>query len=290
MTEAVGAPYRLYIQVTVVLLLLLALYMPILARMTDDWMENDNYSHGFLVPLISAYLIYSLRDRIRSADIRPSNAGLLLIIVGLLQLLLANVASEYFMQRTSLIVVLFGLSMFLLGKQLTKVISVPLLYLLFMIPLPAIIWNKIAFPLQIFASNLAAVTIQTIGIPVYREGNVLHLVETSLEVVDACSGLRSLVSMLALGAAFAFLLRQPLWKKWVLFLSAFPIAIALNIVRLTVTAVLASHYGSAAAQGFLHDTSGLLVFVLGIALLVGTQRMLVRIRRRGATSQWGRVT
>jgi len=134
--------------------------------------------------------------------------------------------------------------------------------------------------MQLFASTLTEDVVRLIGLPILREGNVLHLAQTSLEVVDACSGLRSLVNMLALATAFAFLINKESWKRWVLFLSAFPIAIIVNIIRLTGTAVLASRYGGDVARGFLHDFSGWLVFVAGIALLILTQSLLGRITTR----------
>ena len=145
-----------------------------------------------------------------------------------------------------------------------------------MIPIPAIIWNSFAFPMQLFASSVTETVIRAFGIPVYREGNIINLAETTLEVVDACSGLRSLTSMLALSAAIAYFSNLPITRKWIIFLSAVPIAIFVNVVRLTATAALASRYGSEVAQGFLHDFSGWLTFVFGLAMLLGINTLLTR--------------
>ena len=258
----------------VLLAALLGLYYPVLVAMAHDWSTNDNYSHGFFIPLISGYMVFAMKDELRNISLRPANWGLLLLLAGVGQLYIARVGSEYFLQRTSLILVLLGMVIFLLGKAMTRKLLLPIAYLLFMVPLPAIIWNKIAFPMQLFSSAVTEVVVRLIGIPIFREGNVLHLAQTTLEVVDACSGLRSLTTMFALSAALAWFSDSTAWKKWVLFLAAAPIAIFANIVRLTGTAGLASVYGEKVAQGFLHEFSGLFTFVFGLMLLILVNKFL----------------
>ncbi len=258
------------------LLAIFVLYFPFLKSLFEDWGTNDNYSHGYFIPAITVYMIYSLRKELARTPIVPSVAGIFLILCGLMILIIAKIGSEFFLQRFSLIVVLLGLVYFLCGPAYLKKLAIPILYLIFMIPLPAIIWNKIAFPMQLFGSYLTEQVIYLTGIPVYREGNVLHLAETTLEVVAACSGLRSLVTMFALSGALAFLSTLSKFKKWVLFFAAAPIAIFANIVRLTATAILASLYGSEVAHGFLHDFSGILIFVLGMSMLIGVNNLLSR--------------
>ncbi len=263
----------------VVLSAFLGLYFHVILEMTDVWRTNDNYSHGFFIPLISIYMIYGIRHNISRVSINPSNIGLLLIVIGLGQLYVASVGSEYFLQRTSMIIVLFGVSIFLWGFKVTQLLLLPIAYLIFMVPLPAIVWNKIAFPLQLFSSACTESAVRMFGIPIFREGNVLHLAQTTLEVIDACSGLRSLNTMFALSTALAWFSTFATWKKWILFLSAAPIAIFANIIRLTLTAFLASKYGEQAAQGFLHEFSGLFTFVFGLALLVLVNIFLGRSRK-----------
>lgn len=250
------------------------LYYPFILKMIADWDQNDNYSHGYFIPFVSAYLIYEMRNGLAGIRLQPANWGLIILVLGLGQLLVAKVGTEFFLQRTSMIVVLFGASLFLAGTKFTKNIWFPIAYFIFMVPLPAIIWNKFAFPMQLFASAITEKVIQAIGIPIFREGNVLNLAQTSLEVVDACSGLRSLVTMFALSSLLAYLSKTSIFKKGILFLAAIPIAIFVNIVRLTFTAGLAHKFGEKAAQGFLHDFSGWLIFVLGIVLLVGVKTLL----------------
>lgn len=260
--------------IAIVLSALFLLYLPFLQTLVHAWRTNDDYSHGYFIPFLALGMMYSLRKKLIDIPIRPGNSGLLLIVFGLLLLIAAKVGSELFSQRLSLIFVLLGLVYFLFGWRHLQLAALPILYLLFMIPLPAIIWNTIAFPLQLFSSALTEKTIYLLGIPVFREGNILHLSETTLEVVAACSGLRSLMTMFALAGAFAFFSRLPTWRKWVLFFSAAPIAIMANIIRLTLTAILASLYGSEVAHGFLHDLSGLVVFGVGLMLLVAVSSLL----------------
>ena len=262
-----------------VLVGLTGLYYKVFLGLIDDWSTNDNYSHGFFIPLISLYMIYTMRAELQTCTSRPANWGLLFLIAGLGQLLVATTGSEFFLQRTSMIPVLLGLVLYLFGSGYTKKILLPVCYLLFMIPLPAILWNKIAFPMQLFSTALTESVVQFIGIPVLREGNILHLAQTTLEVVDACSGLRSLTTMFALSAALAWFAGYSLPKKWFLFLMAAPIAVFANIVRLTSTAILASKYGSEVAQGFLHEFSGFVTFFIGLAMLVGVNTILTRLTK-----------
>jgi len=263
-----------------------ALYHDVIAKMVKDWMIDDNYSHGFLIPPIAGYLIWQKRNELSKASGSPSNIGLLFLAGGLLVFVVGKLGAELFTMRFSMLIVVWSLILFMAGWRIGRQTFIPISYLGFMIPLPAIIWNQIAFPLKLFATALAANAISLIGIPIFREGNILHLSNTTLEVVDACSGLRSLASLLALSGAFALITQHSFVKKWILFLSAVPIAILVNIIRLTGTAALAHKYGEKVAQGFLHEFSGIIIFVLAILFLYLVHVLLQKSTR---TDSWNKT-
>ena len=260
-------PYKRYLPLAVVAISFLVLYHHVITKLIHDWSIDGNYSHGFLVPFISGYLIWQKRERLAEIELKPADAGLVFLLLSCCFMVATYLCAELFTMRFSMILVIWSIVVFLAGWEWVKALFLPVAYLMFMIPLPAIIWNKIAFPLKLFATHIAVQVIQLLGITVYGEGNIIHLSNTTLEVVDACSGLRSLTSLLALSAAFALISTHTVPRKMILFLSAVPIAIATNIFRLSFTAVLASRYGGRVAQGFLHEASGMVVFFLALIIL-----------------------
>lgn len=242
------------------------LYHHTIANLISDWATDPNFSHGFLVPFVALYMVWFKKNEIALIPSAPASTGLFVILLGMLIHIAGNVGAELFLMRLSMVVTISGIIIYGFGYKVFKSVLIPVAYLIIMIPIPAILWNKIAFPLQLFSASLSSEFIQLIGIPVFREGNILHLANTSLEVVDACSGLRSLTSLLALTGAFAFLAPLSTFKKWVLFFSAVPIAVAVNVIRLTITGAMAAWIGPETSQGFLHDMSGLIIF--GAALIL----------------------
>ncbi len=172
---------------------LVFLYLPFLVTLAGEWDSNENYSHGWFIPAIFLYMVWCLREKLAAEPMRTAPMGLVVLVAGLVLLLAGKVGSEHFMQRTAFILSFAGILYLFLGWRRFRLLVLPVLYLFFMVPLPAIIWNKTAFPLQLFGSMLTEQVVRLFGIPVYREGNILHLVETTLEVVAACSGLRSLL-------------------------------------------------------------------------------------------------
>jgi exosortase len=269
--------FSIYFQISILSISFFVLYHETIIKLVEDWSNDDNYSHGFFIPIITAYMIWSRKNTLLKHEVKQNHWGILFILIGVLLHIAGNIGAELFTMRIAIVITLWALSFYVFGTRISLKIAVPFAYLLFMIPIPAIIWNQLAFPLQLFASKLTTQWVQFIGIPIYREGNVLHLTTTTLEVVDACSGLRSLTALLALSGALAYNVSLKNLSKWVLFLAAVPIAIFVNIIRLTVTAIMAQYIGEKAAQGFLHDGSGLLIFGLALVLLFSLFQLLKRI-------------
>ena len=273
-----------FFDLAVVLASMGVLYASVIPPLVQDWYLDENYSHGFLVPLISGYLLWSRRDDLRRAArlSRPSWVGLVLCVVSLAIYVLGRAGAELFLQRSSLVLLLMGAVIWLWGWGVFRKAFFPLAFLFFMIPLPYIVYDSVAFPLKLFAAKVATEALFYLGVPVYREGNIIHLASQTLEVADACSGIRSLMSLLALGVIYAYFVESAWWKRAIIVLSTVPIAIAANAARVAGTGVLTHYVSPEAAEGFFHTFSGWLVFVAAFALLfaVGGILRLVGRRRR----------
>ena len=250
------------------------LYADVLANLVSDWAHDDNYSHGFLIPPVAAYFVWERRERLVEASIHPSPWGLIVVIGSLAVLVSGILGVEFFLTRVSLIGVIAGAVLFLFGWEHLRILSFSLAFLLLMIPLPAILFNQIAFPLQLFASKLGTGVLQSCAVPVLREGNVIVLANTSLEVAEACSGIRSLISLLTLGIVFGYFTDTRIWVRVVLALSTVPIAIVANGLRVAGTGLAAHYYGPEAAEGFFHTFSGWLVFVVAFVMLLAVMQLI----------------
>lgn len=270
--------YRIEFLLT--LLLLAVLYRSVLPDMAHQWYEDANYSHGFIVPLIAGYFAYQKRQELLQVAIEPWWPGLALFLAGLLQLTIGWLGTEFFTMRSSLVVTLSGLTLFFLGKRLFRLMLLPLGYLLFMVPLPYILYDSVAFPLKLFVTKASIYVLKLVGVVVMREGNIIMLPLTTLEVADACSGIRSLISLLALAVAYAFFLKLSSARRCVLILSAIPIAIFANAVRVIGTGLLAQYWGAKAAEGFFHEFAGMAVFLVAIVLMVAMGALLAD-RKKG---------
>lgn len=277
--ESVFLDPRKIVPVAVLAALVGWLYHGVLPDLVLDWWNHGDNSHGFLVPLVSLYVVARRRDVLRGLPSRPSVLGGVLLAFGVLTLLAGGVGAVQYVERTSLIVVLAGLIAFNLGWAHLRVLAFPVLYLLLAIPPPNIIINAVAFPLQLLAARGAEQLLFLLHIPVLREGNIIELAHTTLEVAEACSGIRSLVSLLALALCVAYLFHRGWIARTVLTLSAVPIAVITNVARVAGTGVLAQYWGAQVAEGFYHGFSGWFLFMTGLALLVAESVLIRRLAR-----------
>src|SRR5438309_726635 len=245
--------------------LVAGLYGPVLIRMIVQWWQDPDYSHGFVVPLFVGYVLYQRRHQLRQVALEPSNLGLP-VMVGAIGLLLAgSLGAELFVARFSFLFLLGGMLLFFAGWKMLRAVAFPLAFLALMIPLPAIIYNQVTFPLQLWASRLSSNWLELLGVPVLREGNVLVLPNYSLEVVEACSGIRSLMSLIALAIAYGYFVEQRLWARITLVVLMLPIAVAGNALRVVGTGMVTYFWGPQFAEGFFHFFQGWLIFVSAVA-------------------------
>ena len=256
---------------------LLLVYWHTITNLVLAWSTDDNYSHGFLIVPIALWLTWERRRELAAAPRDPSWLGLALFIFSLFVLVIGSIAAELFTTRVSIIGAIAGLVLFFYGRQHFRILRFPLLFLFLMVPLTAIIFNQIAFPLQILASRVGQTVLTTVGIPVLREGNLLILANTTLQVAEACSGIRSLISLLTLGIIVGYLADRRASVQWIIALSSVPVAILTNGIRVAGTGIAAHYMGSAAAEGFFHEFSGWLVFVTAFAMMLALQRLISRL-------------
>ncbi len=283
-------------------------YFAVLMKLGRDWWTDENYSHGLLVPFIIGFIVWQERKRFTEQQ-RTSALWIGVVCVGsaLLALWAGTAGAELFVQRASLLLMLAGIVIYFFGFRIIQVVAVPMLLLALAIPIPQIIFNKIAFPLQLFASKCAVAAMSFFEIPVLRQGNVIELMPLGatepkrLAVVEACSGIRSLMTLVTLAVVYAYFTRprdpqspsdgtdatlgsQPkffatfgFWRSVILIVSAVPIAILTNAARVSGTGVLAHYYGTKVADGFFHSFSGWVIYLVAAALLFATGWTLDRM-------------
>jgi exosortase len=253
------------------------LYWHVLAKLVSDWYHDDNYSHGFLIVPLAIYFVWERRAKLRTIPVAPTTLGLVVVLGSVAVLLAGILGSELFLTRISILGTLVGVTLFLWGWGYLRALAFPVAFLLLMIPIPAIIFNQIAFPLQLLASQFGESAMGLANVPVLREGNVLILANTTLEVAEACSGIRSLVSLLTLAIVLGYFSDPRGWVRSLVALSSVPVAIVTNGFRVAGTGIAAHQFGAAAAEGFFHEFSGWLVFVSAFMLMLALQRVIVRV-------------
>ncbi len=281
------------------------LYANVLAKLGRDWWTDENYSHGLLVPFVIGFIVWSEWDELRIFGKTQNFRGGLALISGALVMLLAGtLGAELFTQRISLVVMFAGIIVYFFGAKILKLLAAAFALLLLAIPIPQIIFNKIAFPLQIWASQMAVWGIRLFDVPTVRKGNVIEILPLgatqiiALEVVEACSGIRSLMTLVTLALVLAYLTRErrnysdlpfrrnfDFWRAIILMLLAVPIAVLTNAARVTATGILTFHYGEKATESTFHEISGWLVYVVALVLLLGANYLLKRIQDSGLRTQ-----
>lgn len=266
------------------------LYGRVVAVLVSEWWTNEDYSHGLLVPFALAYLAYQKRDHLRALPLRQSWLGLAVILFSQAVHLVGYLGAEFFLQRISLVVCLAGVILFVYGWRHLWESAFALFLLVLAIPLPQIVFNQVSFPLQLIASSWAERFLDVLGIPVLREGNILNLANMTLSVAEACSGIRSLMSLITLAVMVAYFIPFRWWVRSLFIATAIPIAIVANAFRVGGTGVLAHRYGQAAAEGFFHTFSGWLVFVFAMAFLLLEVTLLMKLNigrepRRGSLKE-----
>jgi exosortase len=248
----------------------MVVYGPVVVELVRDWIRDPNYSHGFLIPLVSAYFLWKSREELRRPGALPSIWGLPGILLAMGLLVLATAGAEVFTQRVSLLLTLASLVLFLRGWRHLCVVAFPLAVLFLAIPLPYVIYYGLTAPMQAFAAKAAVWGLQTVGVPSVAQGNVIHLPQGSLEVAEACSGIRSLYAFLAVGALVAHSMSIPFWGRLLVFSFTIPLSVAGNSFRVFGSGIGTWLIGPQVTKGAIHELFGVLVFVtsLGVFILI----------------------
>jgi exosortase len=259
---------------------ILALFWSVIVALVGDWFKNPDYSHGFFVPFFSAYLVWKKREELRQLAPKPSWWGIVMVFASLGLLFLGSLGAELFLTRVGLVGTIVGCVIFFRGFPTLRTLVFPLTFLFLMIPLPAIIYNEIVFPLQLVASRFATACLQQSHVfPVMREGNLLILPNYTLEVVEACSGIRSLMSLTALALAYGYLAERSRWVRFLLVLLVLPIAIFSNGLRVMLAAMVTYQWGPEVGEGLLHSLYGIMIFLVATFLIIGTHAIINAGRR-----------
>ena len=249
-------------------------YFGVLKGLFDTWYNNEDYSYGFLIPLVAAYLIWEKKGQLKSIRVSSNWMGAPFFFFFLLVSIYGMLGSSPSAVRPAIPFMLLAIVLFCFGKSALKAVWFPLFFLVFMIPLPTVVQTGIGVPLKLLSTKLGAVLLHLFGVSVFVQGNVIDLGVTQLQVVDACSGLRYILPLLALGVLFAYFFEKTKWKQVALVIFTIPVSVITNGIRIGATGILAQKYGSGMAEGFFHDFSGWVVFMFAFALLFGFMFLL----------------
>lgn len=261
-----------WVQVAWFALLVGVLFAPVIGPMVDEWATQEEMGHGFFVPVVAGYIIWLRRDELMKLEMQGHWLGYPIMVAGFFGLIGGFLGADFFIQRMAFMSTLFGLLLALMGWPLIRAFGFPLFLLLFMIRIPLFIYSQITFPLQLFASTVAAEVINAVGIPVYQDGNVLETPTQKLQVVEACSGIRSLISLSFLSLVFGYFFDKKSWMKWVLLVASVPIAIGANAIRVSMTGILGT-YNPKLAEGLYHTMEGWVLFMVALVALIATHSL-----------------
>jgi len=273
-----------YLQTGILSALALLLYWPTISGLVRQWWTDADASHGFIVVIFSAYLLWKTRSSWKDVAIRPSAAGAVWIAIAMAALILGTFGAELFLARVSLVIFLGGLVVQFAGWKMLRTVGAPWAVLFLMIPLPVIVFNEVALPLQFLASRLAGDTLDLLRVPALREGNIIMLPSISLNVVEACSGIRSLMALITLAIFYGLLMEKKIWIRCVLVVLAVPLAVGVNSLRIVGSGLLGQNFGKEYAEGFFHEFSGLVVFVITLGTLFLLHWLANRMLRKRATA------
>jgi len=270
-----GASSRLdWLPYIIVAILLVVLYYRVAVKLVYDWYTIPDYSHGFLVPLFAAFLVWDKRKVLKAIPIRQTWSGIVLVVFSIMVLILGVYGVELFTARISFILMITGLIATFFGWAMVRELRFPLLVLVLAIPFPAILFNRITFPLQLLASRIASDILPWLGVPTLHEGNVIELPIMKLEVAEACSGIRSLMSLFTLAVFYGYFLERTTKRRVILALASIPIAVTANVARIVGTGLCVQYWDPEKALGFFHEFSGWVMFVVSLACLFLVHRAM----------------
>jgi len=272
-----------YLKFGIIAGLVIFLYFPEIKSLIYEWSTKKESSHGFLIPLISFYIVWRKREALNIAPVAQNWRGFFILLLGIVLLVTGRFSYEPFAMRFSVLVTIFGLVYFLLGEKILRILLFPLGYLIFMIPPPYILINTIAVYLRLIDAKIAYIVVSFIGIPIVREGPNLHLPNITLDVAYLCTGILSLVSMVALSVFYAYIFLRHVTSRTALILLALPIAFAGNILRIVLITVLTYYFGEIILNSLIHQFQGVVIFVMNIFLLVILGSLLKKVESRFLT-------
>lgn len=257
--------------------LIVVVYLPTLRALVMQWATDEDVGHGFFVPIVAGYIAWTRREMLMSMEWKPAWWGFAVLAWGLAQSVVGLLGAELFLQRTSILITLAGLLLVLGGVAAIRALAFPLALLIFMVPIPAIVYNQITFPLQLLASRVAEFVLNLLGIPVLRDGNILELASQKLSVAEACSGIRSLLSLTFLSLVYAYFFDNKVWMRWALLIGVVPIAIIANAGRVAITGILSEEVSPDLAHGFFHSLEGWIIFLIAFVMLLVLHAVMNRV-------------